>query len=168
MLSFQLASTADIDAVMQIITRAKRRLAEAGVDQWQQGYPNADSIRADIAARVGFVLRSGGEIAAYAAIITGDEPTYARVDGEGWAARGLYTTVHRIAAALPRSGAGREMLAQAVRIARERGCAALRADTHALNAPMNALLLSFGFSRRGVIYLPDGSPREAYELLLSE
>ncbi len=35
---------------MEIIDMAKLHLREQGIDQWQDGYPNLDSIRADIMA----------------------------------------------------------------------------------------------------------------------
>ena len=45
------------------------------------------------------------------------------------------------------------------------GCAHLRADTHADNAPMLRLLPALGFVRCGVVRVADGSPRIAFERL---
>ena len=38
-------------------------------------------------------------------------------------------------------------------------------DTHADNAPMRHLLEKSGFSHRGTIYVEDGTPRLAFDLL---
>ena len=40
----------------------------------------------------------------------------------------------------------------------------LRIDTHADNHIMQHLILQCGFTRRGIIYVRDGSPRIAYEM----
>ena len=44
-------------------------------------------------------------------------------------------------------------------------CPHLRADTHSTNATMQYILQKNGFRRVGVIYVPDGSPRIAFERL---
>ena len=39
----------------------------------------------------------------------------------------------------------------------------LRIDTHADNKVMQKQILKNGFTRRGIVYMEDGSPRIAYE-----
>ena len=41
----------------------------------------------------------------------------------------------------------------------------IRMDTHADNAPMRHLLEKQGFSHRGTIYVENGTPRMAFDLL---
>ena len=41
----------------------------------------------------------------------------------------------------------------------------LRIDTHEDNKPMQHLVEKYGFSRRGIIYTDNGSPRIAYDRL---
>ena len=40
----------------------------------------------------------------------------------------------------------------------------IRIDTHHDNKPMQHVVEKAGFSRRGIIYVDDGTPRIAYEL----
>ena len=44
-------------------------------------------------------------------------------------------------------------------------CSHLRVDTHEDNKPMQHLAQKYGFSRRGIIYVEDGTPRIAYDLI---
>ena len=60
--------------------------------------------------------------------------------------------------------AGEDAAAAAVEYGRSR-CCHIRVDTHADNKPMQHLAEKYGFSRRGIIYVEDGTPRIAYDLL---
>lgn len=53
----------DMDAVMGIIAEAVKSLRSRGVDQWQDGYPNAAAIQADMEAGISYVacLDSAGK-----------------------------------------------------------------------------------------------------------
>ncbi|MDU1855064.1 MAG: GNAT family N-acetyltransferase, partial [Clostridium baratii] len=54
----------DINNIMQIIDEAKEALKEQGIDQWQNGYPNADVIRNDILNNDSYVFIKNNEIVA--------------------------------------------------------------------------------------------------------
>ncbi len=47
-MEIRLAFPNEVDAIMQVMEDAKKCLADAGSDQWQNGYPNADVIIDDI------------------------------------------------------------------------------------------------------------------------
>ena len=77
------AQVADLAAIMHIINDAKAFLKASGSSQWQEGYPDEATILSDIKEHAGFILKTDGQIAAYAAI-TGQDPNYAVIDG-AWA-----------------------------------------------------------------------------------
>ena len=60
-------------------------------------------------------------------------------------------------------GAG-GIVGTAVAFAREK-TGHLRIDTHEDNKVMQHVVEKMGFSRRGIIYVADGSPRIAYEMV---
>ena len=46
----------DISRVMEIINQAKSYFKENGIDQWQDGYPNEETIKRDIEKNEAYVL----------------------------------------------------------------------------------------------------------------
>ena len=45
---FRKATETDLNAIMNIISQAQNYLKEQGIDQWQNGYPNRQTIKKDI------------------------------------------------------------------------------------------------------------------------
>lgn len=67
-MEIRLAFPNEVDAIMQVMEDAKKCLADAGSDQWQNGYPNADVIIDDIISGQAYVALEEGELLAYAAV----------------------------------------------------------------------------------------------------
>ena len=159
MLETRLTGPADIDAVMHMYDHSRSLMrADGNTVQWD-GYPTRDDLQDDIRRGVSFIVEADGRPVGTFALVPGEEPTYRLIDHGRWI-DGLtpYTTVHRVAKAEGVGGIG----ALAFRTAKER-YAHLRVDTHATNRAMRHLLDKEGFVYCGVIYMPDGSPRVAYE-----
>ena len=53
------ATHSDLEAIMTIVHSAQLYLAELGIDQWQDGYPEREVIVADIDTGVGSTLTVG-------------------------------------------------------------------------------------------------------------
>ena len=98
-----------------------------------------------------------GHLHAVFALIPGDDPTYAHIEG-AWRDDSPYATIHRAGSDGTERGTFRAILAFA-RAQYEH----LRADTHADNLPMQHCLQKSGFAYCGIIYLKNGDPRCAYE-----
>ena len=64
MMEIRLAFPNEVDAIMQVIEGAKKCLAEAGSTQWQNGYPNTDTIIEDIISGQAYVALEEGELLA--------------------------------------------------------------------------------------------------------
>lgn len=72
-MEIRLAFPNEVDAIMQVMEDAKKCLADAGSDQWQNGYPNADVIIDDIISGQAYVALEEGELLAYAAVTKSPE-----------------------------------------------------------------------------------------------
>ena len=154
----------DIPDIMTIIGQAKRRMKEQGLDQWQDGYPNEESIINDCARKVGHLFSKDGKPAAYAAIVFDKDPYYEKIDGK-WLSNGEpYVTVHRLAVHDDFLGLdlARHALKFAERKARAKGVKWFRIDTHHDNRAMRNLIRDFGFTLCGIVQVRDGM-RMAYE-----
>ena len=152
---------ADVDAVAAIYDRARIFMREQGnPTQWAGEYPNADTVHTDVTNGVGYVCEQAGRVVGAFAFIVGDEPTYQVIEGGSWRSDELYGTIHRIASDGTVRGVARACFDFcATQISH------LRIDTHADNRPMQGAILKFGFERRGIIHVEDGSPRLAYDWL---
>ena len=167
MLIFRHAEMKDMDDIMRVVGEAQRFMSTLNIDQWQDGYPERETLEADVALRRLCLLEDGGRAAAFAALLTEPEPIYDAIDG-AWAVPGPYLTIHRMALDDAHRGRGLagEIVARAVTIAHENGCAAIRADTHPGNVAMRRFLEKRGFVYRGIVRyeVKKGDPtRVAYE-----
>ena len=161
---------ADLDKIMPIFDEARATIAALGIDQWQNGYPSEEVIKADIAKEQSRVAELGGEICATFALIFDGEPTYDKIyDGEWLTGKSeSYIAIHRVAISVTMRGRGiaGEIIDYAADVARSLGRKSLRIDTHRGNIVMRKMLEKQGFSYCGVIYLADGAERVAYERVL--
>ena len=86
-MEIRLAFPNEVDAIMQVIEDAKKCLADAGSDQWQNGYPNADIIIDDIISGQAYVALEEGELLAYAAVTKSPEAAYEAIYEGNWRVR---------------------------------------------------------------------------------
>ena len=160
---------ADLPHILPLYDAAKAFLKAQGLDQWQDGYPNEESARKDIADGTCYVLEDNGEILGSACLAFGVEPTYNKIYDGNWAASpAVYGFLHRIAVSPKTRGKGAAGLFfdELKRLAREQNITVIRGDTHRGNLPMQRVMAKNGLAYRGVIYLEDGAERLAYECIL--
>lgn len=161
----------DLPEVMRIIADAQADFRARGIDQWQNGYPNEQSIRGDIERGESYVVTRGEQIVATAMITFAPDPNYAVIyDGE-WllAAPKSYATIHRISVDLAERGQGiaEWIVGQTERMCRKRGVDSLRIDTHRDNRSMQRVAEKNGMTLCGIIHLADGAERLAYEKIMN-
>ena len=149
------ASLADMERIMEIYAIARKFMADNGnPTQWKDGYPQREMLEEDIRLEQLYVVEAH-DICGVFMFTLGDDPTYTYIDG-AWSSTEPYGVIHRIA------GVGGGVFAAALEY-----CAGvihhLRIDTHEDNKPMQHAVEKAGFSRRGIIYVADGTPRIAYD-----
>ena len=145
----------DVDALVAITGEASDYLRQCGVDQWQDGFPNRDTLLADIAAGGCWLFTHDGAPAGVVCLYAREEPDYAVIDG-AWRTEGApYATIHRAAvkAAYRGRGLADEMLQLCEDLALGRGYGSVRADTHPDNRAMRTVLERRGYALCGQIYL---------------
>ena len=164
-MEIRLAFPNEVDAIMQVIERAKKCLAEAGSTQWQNGYPDADTIIEDIISGQAYVALEEGELLAYAAVTKSPEKAYEAIYDGNWEGReSEYLVFHRIAVASDVQGQG---VAQTFLEGLIEGFDYLdfRSDTHAKNKAMQHIFEKLGFKQVGKV--PVDGERLAYQKLKS-
>ena len=167
-MEIRIANDHDIERILEIIQQAKAYLKSQDIDQWQNGYPNKESIQEDIRLGHSYVLCQENYVVATSAIIFEADPNYDYIENGSWLTQGPYGVIHRIACDNAYKGQGIASLffEYAKMQASIRGFQSLRVDTHPQNKSMQHLIAKNGFQYCGIVYMADGGLRFAYEDVL--
>ena len=169
---FRKATHADIDRIAEIVSYASQRLHKAGIDQWQRGYPNRQSVENDVNNGVGMVLSLGNEILAYGAVIFTGEKAYDDLTGGEWLTKSdttapRYAVIHRLCVSEIFVGMGfAKQFVQAAEAMAAESAESMRIDTHPDNKIMQGLVASLGYTYCGDVVIE--SRRLAYEKVLTK
>ena len=152
------ATMADMDQILKVYEQARQFMRDNGnPTQWGTSHPRQEMLVEDVALGRLYVVETEAGIRGVFMFQVGDDPTYAHIEGS-WRSTESYGVIHRIA------GNGGGILTAALGFCK--GIIShIRIDTHADNKPMQHAVQKAGFSRRGIIYVEDGTPRIAYDLL---
>ena len=152
------ATTNDLDIIMSMIIEGRKHIETYNIPQWINGYPSVDTITEDINLDRGNVLIIDNEIVGYFVVLNYD-PCYDKIEGK-WLNDKPYVAIHRTVTKYFNKGLGTLMFDEIKKQYNH-----IRVDTHEGNISMNKCLLKNSFKYCGVIYLVDGSPRNAYEFV---
>lgn len=160
------AKEEELPVIWNIIQYAIEQRRKDGSKQWQDGYPNPTSIRADYDAGYAYVMEDEGLLLAYGAVIFGVEPAYEEIEGK-WLSEGPYLVVHRVAAAPEAKGksVATHFFRALETLALEKGVHSIKVDTNFDNAAMLRILEKLAYTYCGEVYFR-GSARKAFEKVL--
>ncbi|NMA94967.1 MAG: GNAT family N-acetyltransferase [Clostridiales bacterium] len=162
---FRRSTYADIDDIMKIIKQAQSYLNKMGIDQWQDGYPNAHVIEEDIKKGYSYILVHGEEIIATVAVSFDGEGTYGHIYKGQWLTDDGYAVMHRLAVEDNYKGLGisSKIIEHIKSLCIDRRIYSIKVDTHRENLSMQRMLEKNEFKRCGIIYLENGDERIAFE-----
>lgn len=152
----------DISRVIDIINQAKTYFKNNDIDQWQDGYPNEETIEKDIENNEAYVLEEDGVILGTCMVTIHGEHAYNRIEGK-WILNCPYICVHRIAVDNEYKGKGLASTILDQVVAMYPDYHSVRMDTHHDNLSMQSFLTKYGFKYCGEITLKSGALRRAYE-----
>lgn len=154
--NIRLAREADLNRILEIYEIARQFMRENGnPTQWNNGYPQPNLLEEDIRLNRLYVVEADNEIKGVFVFFIGADPTYTYIEGN-WRSDTPYGVIHRIA------GVGGGIFPAALEFCLSQ-ISHMRIDTHENNKPMQHVVEKAGFSRRGIIYVEDGTPRIAYD-----
>lgn len=162
----------DIPRIMELFAAARGIMRSDGnMEQWSGEYPQESVARADIDLGHSFVVEADDSVTGMPSVvgtfafIPDIEPTYNKIfEGQWLDADGPYATIHRLASTPDSHGVAYECFRWAYEQCTRNG-RSLRIDTHRDNRIMRHVIARFGFRYCGIIYLLDGNPRLAYQIL---
>ncbi len=152
--------------IWNILQQAIERRKLDGSQQWQDGYPNPETIKNDIENGFGYVLLSENNVAGYAAIILNNEPAYEELQGK-WLTTEDFLVVHRVAISNDFLGQGlaKKIFKEIEQLALQQQICSIKVDTNFDNAAMLHLLHSLHYQYCGEVFFR-GSARKAFEKVL--
>jgi len=167
-MNLRLANPDDKNTIWEILQAAIEQRRKDGSDQWQNGYPNEQTVITDIQNGYGYVLVDNDAIIAYAAIIFGVEPAYNDIQGK-WLSYGAYVVVHRVATAgnIKQKGMGTRLFLMVEELCLQKNIYSIKVDTNFDNVPMLSILDKLNYTYCGEIFF-SGASRKAFEKLLNQ
>lgn len=152
----------DLDSILKIYKTAREYMRKSGnPTQWGNNKPQKELLVDDIRKGELYVGEADdGSLHFVFAFILGQDPTYSYIEDGEWLSDEPYGTIHRIAS----DGTVSQVVKTAVEFCKKT-ISNLRIDTHENNKTMQHVVEKLGFKRCGIIYIDDGTPRIAYQLL---
>lgn len=158
-----------INQIMNIITDAQQYLAELGIDQWQDGYPDKSIIQQDILRKESYVVINHKTIIGTTVFSLAGDPNYECIEGKWLTPQSnRFGVIHRIAVSneYRNKGFAEFVFNHFENILKEKHIPSMRVDTHRDNKGMQHLLKKRGYQYCGIIYLANGAERFAFEKVL--
>lgn len=156
------ANLNELDHILELCDIGRSIMRNSGnMHQWVNGYPDIETLRHDLNNGYGYMVERDGEAIAYFAFIPSPEPTYDYIEGKWIDKDAPYYVIHRLASTPESHGVFKEVSDYAISV-----CPNIKIDTHADNKIMQKVVLAAGYKYCGVIYLENGDPRYAYQLML--
>lgn len=154
------ATPCDREEIVAMIRLATESLNQNGIPQWDEVYPNASNVDADIEKRQLYVVRAGGEIAGIITLNREYDPDY---QNGRWEYQGPdYMVVHRliVSPAVQGQGIGTKIMRMAEEMLKDTGIKSLRLDAFTQNPHSLHLYEKLGYRvvgeaqwRKGRFYL---------------
>lgn len=162
------ANRSELTAIWDILQQAILQRKQDGSQQWQDGYPNEQTVRSDIDNDHAYVLVDNDLIVAYSAIIFGEEPAYTDIIGK-WLTNYDYVVVHRVATsnAVKGKGIATHLFQLIEDLCIEQKTYSIRVDTNFDNVPMLKILDKLNYTYCGEVVFR-GASRKAYEKVIVE
>lgn len=162
----------DVAQIMVIINDGKTYLASQNIDQWQNGYPNAEQVENDIEKGESFVVVNDDDIIMATSMFTlRKEPSYKKIIGGEWlvAEHKDYGVIHRLAIKkeFRKLGLATLLFEKFHQVLLEKNIQSLKIDTHEDNLGMQSVIKKLGYQYCGIIYTSYQAKRLAFEKIIS-
>lgn len=150
------ATAADAAALLQLVRDCVTGMRTAGIEQWDEVYPNTETIARDIEAGTLHVLCDGDTIIASITIDQTVDPLWQCMT---WSAQGEpAAAVHRLMVHPSQQGRGfsKLLMQHAETVTRGQGFRSIRLDTFLQNPAAMALYPSLGYQPTGTAMMRKG------------
>ena len=170
-MKIRLSKIEDVPEIMIIINDAKTYLASLKINQWQNGYPNAEQVENDIKNDESYVVvNDENQIMATSMFTLRKEPTYKKVIDGNWiiSEDEIYGVIHRMAIKKEyrKLGLATFLFDEFHQQLKNKNIESLKIDTHEDNLGMQSLIKKLGYKYCGIIYTSYNAKRLAFEKII--
>ncbi len=161
----------ELDAILQLTRDCGKNLRENGIDQWDENYPDRETIFHDLNTKTLFAYRKGDELLGIVVLNEFQDEEYGEIN---WSTSpdDKNIVVHRLAVRPDQQGKGigRKLMDFAEQWSRENKYDAIRLDTYSQNQRNRRFYTIRGYTPLGSVYLKykKEHPYYCYELLLNK
>jgi ribosomal protein S18 acetylase RimI-like enzyme len=155
------AADVDLGPMRELVRRCIEHMRRAGIDQWDEVYPDGPTIAADVSSRTAIVAADGADVIGMIVLNEHQDPEYADVP---WTLPGRAAVIHRLMVDPRWEGRGlaRDLMRFAERRAIERGYASIRLDAFCHNPRALRFYLRGGYRLAGRVRFRKG-PFDCFE-----
>lgn len=159
----------DVMNIMTLVHQAQAYFKANGIDQWQDGYPQAQNIESDIQKQNSYVLEDQNILGTMYFAIE-DDPNYDIIQGKWLTNQQRYAVIHRIVVDENVKGQrlANQLLEFAIDKCQQDNIQSIRIDTHKDNLSMQRFLLRNGFKECGIVTLESGALRIGFEKIVNK
>jgi ribosomal protein S18 acetylase RimI-like enzyme len=150
------AVAADFPAIYALYQLAIASMHDAGIDQWDEQYPDAKILKADIDSGCSFVALEDGQIFAVFVINQTGDPEYE--EGHWRYPHAAFAVIHRLCLhpAYWGRGTGTQLMLAAEGLIRAMGLETVRLDAFSQNPPALQLYRRLGYQQVGFVTFRKG------------
>jgi len=151
----------DLLGLEALADQVRKNMINQGLNQWLGNYPNYQHFEHDLLSAGLFVYESEGKVIASISILPENDLAYQEVS---WNSNNALV-VHRIMVSpqFQHQGIAKQLIAFAIKKAKNEGYDAIKIDTHPDNFKMQKILKKLNFVYKGYL---ESINRLAYELML--
>src|SRR6185312_2823724 len=140
----------DVDSIMNLIRSCIVHMESSNIFQWDEIYPDKDTIIKDIKKQELYVLEELGSICAFIVLNEFQSPEYNSIN---WKFSGKVLVVHRLSVdpLMQGKGLAKKLMLFAHEFARKHGYESIRLDAFTKNPSAVALYTTLGYSKVGTV-----------------
>ena len=162
------ADIKDIDQIMEMYSSCVKGMIEAGIDQWDDTYPNSEVIYKDIKKSTYYVKTMNSKIVGGVNIDQLQDKEYLDIKWEDQ--ENLFLVVHRLAVSKEfwSKGIGKKLMTFTELLVKKKNLKSIRLDTYNTNPMAINFYQKLGYTKKGEIFLkPNKNEYYCFEKLIS-
>ena len=161
------AQNTDLDNIMKMYKSCVTGMIKNGIDQWDDTYPDTETIVQDLENQTYYVVEEKGEIIGGINIDQNQDPTYLDINWED--SSNQFFVVHRLAVKeeIWNKKIGKDLMIFTEKLVTEKGLKSIRLDTYSGNPKAMEFYIRLGYRELGSINLkPDKNEYYCFEKII--
>ena len=147
------AQTSDLENIMKMYKSCVAGMIKIGIDQWDNTYPDTETITQDLENQTYYVAEEKREIIGGINIDQNQDPTYLDVNWQDISNQ--FLVVHRLGVKEKNwgDGIGKDLMIFTEKLVMEKDLKSIRLDTYSGNPKAMEFYIRLGYRELGAIYL---------------